>query len=124
MEKTKRWFLVVWTCVGGILLTGVFVYLINILSVPVAILLWTVVIVFCLRGTVNKLESKGVPRIAGTTIAYVLMVVVLVLVFFLMFSPAFGFGDQFNDLLQRIPGYINDLMSLAHGVYAQYSDAF
>ena len=55
MEKTKRWFLVVWTCVGGILLTGVFVYLINILSVPVAILLWTVVIVFCLRGTVNKL---------------------------------------------------------------------
>lgn len=124
MEKTKRWFLVVWTCVGGILLTGVFVYLINILSVPVAILLWTVVIVFCLRGTVNKLESKGVPRIAGTAIAYVLMVVVLALVFFLMFSPAFGFGDQFKDLLQSIPGYINDLMSLANGVYAQYSDVF
>lgn len=124
MEKTKRWFLVVWTCVGGILLTGVVVYLINILSVPVGILLWTVVIVFCLRGTVNKLESKGVPRVAGTAIAYVLMVVVLALVFFLMFSPAFGFGGQFSNLIQSVPGYINDLINLANNVYAQYSDVF
>ena len=61
MEKARRRFLMVWTAVGAILLTGAAVYLINILSVPIGILLWTLVIVFCLRGTVNKLESKGVP---------------------------------------------------------------
>ena len=124
MEKTKHWFLTVWTIVGGILLAGVVVYLINILSVPVGILLWTVVIVFCLRGTVNKLASRGVPRVTATAIAYVLMFVVLALVFFLMFSPAFGFGGQFSDLIQSVPGYINDLIAWANSMYAQYSDVF
>ena len=124
MEKARRRFLVVWTAVGAILLTGAAVYLINILSVPIGILLWTLVIVFCLRGTVNKLESKGVPRAAGTGIAYLLMFAVLAIVSFLMLSPAFGFGEQFSDLVQSIPGYINDFMGWANGVYARYSDVF
>ena len=76
-------------------------------------MLWTLVIVFCLRGTVNKLESKGVPRPAGTGIAYLLMFAVLAIVSFLMLSPAFGFGGSsptwcghppasaFNDWSQR-----------------------
>ena len=124
MEKARRRFLMVWTAVGAILLTGAAVYLINILSVPIGILLWTLVIVFCLRGTVNKLESKGVPRPAGTGIAYLLMFAVLAIVSFLMLSPAFGFGEQFTDLVQSIPGYINDFMGWANGVYARYSDVF
>ena len=124
MEKARRRFLMVWTAVGAILLTGAAVYLINILSVPIGILLWTLVIVFCLRGTVNKLESKGVPRPTGTGIAYLLMFAVLAIVSFLMLSPAFGFGEQFTDLVQSIPGYINDFMGWANGVYARYSDVF
>ena len=124
MEKARRRFLMVWTAVGAILLTGAAVYLINILSVPIGILLWTLVIVFCLRGTVNKLESKGVPRPAGTGIAYLLMFAVLAIVSFLMLSPAFGFGEQFADLVQSIPGYITDFMGWANGVYARYSDVF
>ena len=63
MEKARRRFLMVWTAVGAILLTGAAVYLINILSVPIGILLWTLVIVFCLRGPVNKLEKLGVPGV-------------------------------------------------------------
>ena len=50
MEKARRRFLMVWTAVGAILLTGAAVYLINILSVPIGILLWTLVIV-CLLYT-------------------------------------------------------------------------
>ena len=124
LDGVKRPFLIVWTCVGAILLTAVVVYMLNILSVPVAILLWTVVIVFCLRSTVNKLEARGIPRVVGTTIAYVLMFVVLALVALLMFSPAFGFGDQFNNLIQSVPIYINDTMAWANGLYYQYSDVF
>ena len=104
--KARRRFLTVWTIVGAILLTGVLVYLFNLLSVPVGIVIWSVVIVFCLRGPVNKLEKLGVPRLAGTAIAYVLMFVVLALVGLLMFSPAFGVGDQFTNLIQSVPGYI------------------
>lgn len=31
----------------------------NILATPVAIVVWTTIIVFCLRGPVNYLDSKG-----------------------------------------------------------------
>ena len=45
------------------------------------------------------------------------MFAVLAIVSFLMLSPAFGFGEQFTDLVQSIPGYINDFMGWANGVY-------
>lgn len=122
LEAAKRSFLVVWTAVGAILLTGVAVYLINILTVPVGIVLWTVVIVFCLRGIVNKLEKMHVPRVAGTAIAYVVMAVVLALVVVLMFSPAFGVGGQFTSLVQSIPTYVDDVIQWGNGLYSRYSD--
>lgn len=120
--KARRRFLTVWTIVGAILLTGVLVYLFNLLSVPVGIVIWSVVIVFCLRGPVNKLEKLGVPRLAGTAIAYVLMFVVLALVGLLMFSPAFGVGDQFTNLIQSVPGYIQTIANWGNDLYARYAD--
>ena len=120
--KARRRFLTVWTIVGAILLTGVLVYLFNLLSVPVGIVIWSVVIVFCLRGPVNKLEKLGVPRLAGTAIAYVLMFVVLALVGLLMFSPAFGVGDQFTNRIQSVPGYIQTIANWGNDLYARYAD--
>ena len=121
-EKAKRSFLMVWTAVGAILLTGVAVYLFNILSVPVGIVLWSVIIVFCLRGPVSKLEKLGVPRMWGTAIAYVLMFAVLAVVCLLMFSPVFGVGDQFVNLIESIPTHVNDIIVWGNAVYSQYSD--
>ena len=75
--KLKRRCLQIWGAIGVIALLGVAIYLLDILAVPVGILIWTVIIVFCLRGIVNGLEKRGVNRVVGTTIAYVVMVVVL-----------------------------------------------
>ncbi len=121
-ERAKRGFLTVWTIVGAILLTGVLVYLFNILSVPVGIVIWTVVIVFCLRGPVNKLEKLGVPRVVGTALAYVLMFAVLALVGLLLFSPVFGVGDQFTNLIESIPGYVQTIVGWGNDLYARYAD--
>ena len=123
-DKTKRAFLIVWTIVGAGIITWACVYLINVLSIPVGIVLWTVVIVFCLRGTVNALEARGVSRVVGTAIGYVLMAVVIALVAFLMFSPVLGVGDQFNNLIQSIPSYIDQLTNWANSFYTQYQDVF
>ena len=120
--KARRRFLSVWTIVGGILLTGVLVYLMGILSVPVGIVVWSIIIVFCLRGPVNKLEKMGLNRAVATAISYVLMFVVLALVALLMFSPAFGVGGQFTNLIQSIPGYVQQLTEWGNQLYAQYSD--
>lgn len=120
--KARRRFLGVWTTVGAILLAGVAIYLLNILSVPVGVVIWAVIIVFCLRGPVAKLEKIGVPRVAGTAIAYVLMFVVLALVCLLMFSPAFGVGGQFASLVESVPGYISSISDWWNSFYSRYAD--
>ena len=67
--RARTRFFDLWAVVAAILLLAAIVYLLNILSVPVAILIWTVIIVFCLRGIVNGLEKHHVNRGLGTTIA-------------------------------------------------------
>lgn len=121
-EKTKRVFMLVWTTVGAILLAAVVVYLAKVLTVPMAIILWSVVIVFCLRGPVNRLEKWGIGRLWGTMIAYVVMFAVLAAVGLLLFSPIFGVGNQFTNLIESIPHYINNLITWGNNMYAQYSD--
>lgn len=108
-DKARRRFLDVWTGVGAILLTAVVVYLLGILAVPVSIVIWTVIIVFCLRGVVNGLERRGVNRTVGTALAYVAMALVLGFFAFLLFSPMFGLNAQFADLMSSIPQYVEAL---------------
>lgn len=120
--KLKRTCLRIWGTVGAILLLGVAVYLLEILALPVAILIWTLIIVFCLRGLVNFLERKGVNRAVGTGVAYVVMVAVVAGVAVLLGSPAVGLGDQFRNLVTSAPGYIRQISDWAGGLYAQYYD--
>lgn len=119
--KARVRFLDLWSIIAGILLLGVVVYLMNVLSVPVAILIWTVIIVFCLRGIVNGLEKHRVNRAVGTTIAYIVMAVVIALVGFLLFSPMFGLNAQFNDLLSNLPHYVNAVIAWGNDMYARYA---
>lgn len=121
LDNAKRHFLTVWTLVGAILLTVALVYLINVLSVPVGIVIWSTIIVFCLRAPVNKFEKMGIPRVWGSVIAYVIMFVVLILVCLLMFSPVFGVGDQFTSLIESIPGYVQSIMDWSGGLYERYA---
>ena len=83
--------------------------------------MWTIVIIFCLRGIVNKLQERGINRGLGTTIAYIVMAFVLVAIVVILFSPMFGIGDQFRNLAESIPAYIKDLTDWLNDLYARYS---
>lgn len=120
-DKARRRFLNVWTIVGAIALTWVVVQLLNILSVPVAIVIWTTIIVFVLRGTVNKLEEIGINRTVGTAIGYVIMFAVLALVAFLLFSPGVGMSTQFANLVENVPVYVQGISDWANDMYARYA---
>ena len=120
-DKARRRFLNVWTVVGAIALTWVVVQLLNILSVPVAIVIWTTIIVFVLRGTVNKLEEIGINRTVGTAIGYVIMFAVLALVAFLLFSPGVGMNTQFANLIENVPVYVQGISDWANDIYARYA---
>ena len=114
--------MVVWTWVGIILLCGVAVYLSGVVSNAIGIIVWTVVFVFILRGPVNWLDKHGVSRVIGTTVAYVLLVAVLALLIFAIFSPVFGLSTQFEDLLKSLPSYVEAFQSWATGLYERYAD--
>ena len=101
--------------------TWVVVQLLNILSVPVAIVIWTTIIVFVLRGTVNKLEEIGINRTVGTAIGYVIMFAVLALVAFLLFSPGVGMNTQFANLIENVPVYVQGISDWANDMYARYA---
>ncbi len=120
-DKARRRFLNVWTIVGAIALTWVVVQLLNILSVPVAIVIWTTIVVFVLRGTVNKLEEIGINRTVGTAIGYVIMFAVLALVAFLLFSPGVGMNTQFANLVENVPVYVQGISDWANDMYARYA---
>lgn len=119
--RARTRFFDLWAVVAAILLLAATVYLLNILSVPVAILIWTVIIVFCLRGIVNGLEKRHINRGLGTTIAYVIMALVLALIGFLLFSPMFGLNAQFNDLVSNLPHYVDAVIAWGNDLYARYA---
>ena len=119
--RARTRFFDLWAVVAAILLLAAIVYLLNILSVPVAILIWTVIIVFCLRGIVNGLEKHHVNRGLGTTIAYIIMALVLALIGFLLFSPMFGLNAQFNDLVSNLPHYVDAVIAWGNDLYARYA---
>lgn len=77
-----------------------------VLSTPISIILWTCVFVFLLRGIVNSLDKKGINRVIGTIIAYLIMVLIVALVLWFMFSPAFGFVEQVKNMIEDIPKYV------------------
>ena len=111
-----------------IIVLAVLLYLLgqvlNILASPIAIVVWTTIIVFCLKGPVNALEKKGIPRVWGACVSFLLLVVVLGFLFWLLFSPNLGLGGQFASLIETIPGQINDLTKWLNQIYAQYSYIF
>lgn len=111
-----------------IILLAILLYLagqvLNILANPIAIVVWTTIIVFCLKGPVNYLEKRGVSRVWGTCVAFVLLALGLITLGWVLFSPVLGLGGQFASLIDSIPHQISEVRTWINEVYAQYSYLF
>ncbi|MEF2655204.1 MAG: AI-2E family transporter [Eggerthellaceae bacterium] len=111
-----------------IILLAILLYLagqvLNILANPIAIVVWTTIIVFCLKGPVNYLEKRGISRVWGTCVAFVLLALGLIALGWVLFSPVLGLGGQFASLIDSIPHQISEVRTWINEVYAQYSYLF
>lgn len=121
--KTRRHFLRVWMLVGVGILVSALAYLLNVLALVVGILLWTLIIVFCLRGVVAFIEKAGFSRLIGTSVAYLLMFAILLGLGTLLFSPVFGLNEQTAAFLRSIPSYVEQLIRWGNDLYVKY-DSF
>lgn len=122
--QLQRVFLCIWSIVGAAIIIWLVGFLLNVFSLPVSIMIWMLVFIFCLRSIVNSLEKRGINRGLGTAIAYLVMFVVLGAVLFLMFSPVFGLSGQFSSLFISIPEYITQATDWADGFYKDHLGIF
>lgn len=116
-----------WLYAGAfIIVLGLVLFLLgqvlNLLSVPVGIVIWTIVLVFCLKGPVNALEKRGLNRFLGTCVAYLLFFAFLALLGWVLFSPVLGLGGQFLALFEGFPTQVAALNDMWNSFYAQYAD--
>lgn len=118
--KMRRWLYAGAFIIVAAIVLFLFGQVLNLLSVPVGIVIWTIVLVFCLKGPVNALEQRGVNRFLGTCAAYLLLCLFIALLSWVLFSPMVGIGGQFLALLEGIPAQIAVLNDMWNGFYAQY----
>lgn len=123
-SKWPKRFLTIWTCIGAVILVGVFIYLLNVLALPVSMIIWTFVFIFSLRPLVNFFDRHGMNRGISTTLAYVVMFAILAAIAFLMFSPMFGLPDQFKNLAKNIPVFAANITDWFNTEYSRYSKWF
>ncbi len=121
-DKALRRLVRIWTWVGIIILGAVVVYLSGVVSNAIGVIVWSVVFVFILRGPVNWLDKHGVNRTIGTIVSYVLLVAVVGLLLFVIFSPVFGIRDQFTDLMNSLPAIVKNFQDWASDLYTRYAD--
>ena len=114
--------LIIWSCIGAAALIYLLGIALNVLAMPVGILIWTVLLVFLLGWQVDALERRGIKRIFGTIAAYLGMFVILAVAGALMFSPFFNVGEQFENLIRGLPGYVEQMVAFANSLSSRFAD--
>ena len=126
-SRLTKWLLalvVVWTFVGVGVLFYFFGNVLNVLSIPIGIIVWCVILVFGLRSPINWMNQKGLPRGLACAIAFVLLIAAAVVVFTLVTSPVFGIGEQFDSLVGGSSSFADGLRGYVNDLYARYPVLF
>ena len=120
--KWRRRALIAWALIGLCALVWIAGLVLGALSMPVSIIVWCVVFVFCLNPIVDALHERGVGRGAGTAIAFLGLILVLALLVWILFAPGIGASGQFATLAAGLPGAVQDVMNAFTQFTQQYSD--
>ena len=120
-DDARRHFFQVWMVIGAAALLYMFGFVLDVLSIPVAIIVWTIIFVLVLRSPVDALERRGIRRGLGTTIAFVGMFAMVAALVIVMFSPIFGVNDQFANIFSALPTYVQGLIDWANSLYDKYA---
>ena len=114
-EKTGFWRLHgfrVWTVIGfGVILLAL-LRVADVIQLGLITIAVTAVIVFTAHGVVNFFEERGIPRLPGTLLTFLIGLIVIA-GFFALIIPAMV--DQTASLITNLPGYGNQIANWARG---------
>lgn len=97
---------------------GILTFLFTILKI-LAPLFIGFVIAWLFNPLVKKLEGKGIPRIAGSLIVYVIFLIIVV-VFLRFLVPTVYM--QVNELISNLPGIFNEVKNGINDIFARFSN--
>ena len=120
--KWRKRALIIWALIGVCALCYVFGILLDVLAMPVSIIVWCIIFVFCLNPIVNALDKRGIGRGVGTAIAFLALIICIAVLAWILFAPGIGASGQFASLANSLPGYAQSFMDSIGAVMAQYSD--
>lgn len=111
---------------GTVVLAGFIIWacglIMGVLAMPLSIVIWCAIFIFCLYPLVDWLQERGITRGLGTTIAYAVMIAVVAVIVWIMISPAFGLGAQFSSINDSVPQYIQGFNDWFQTLSARYSN--
>ena len=102
-----------WAIVGVCIIIGILLYIAGIIWQAVAVLIVTALLVFLLHGFVNRLERHGIPRWGGTTIAFLLIIAVIIACFMVLIPAVVSQLTSFTQQLPRYLAQIQDFVTKA-----------
>ncbi len=107
-----------WAIVGICIIIGILLYIAGIIWQAVAVIIVTALLVFLLHGFVNKLQRHGIPRWGGTTIAFLLIIAVIIGCIMAVI-PALV--SQLTSFSQQLPTYLSEIQAFITSTSASSS---
>jgi predicted PurR-regulated permease PerM len=101
----KQRFYLTFTVIGVVILVVGAIYVLGQIWTPISIVLFSAFLVFILRIPVAWLEKKGVPRVLGAAIMYIVALLVIAIIL-LIFIPVIV--EQIVGFASLVPGYVAD----------------
>lgn len=114
---------IVWTLIGVSILVYFSGNVLDVLSIPVGIIVWTTILVFTLRGLVDKLCGRNVPRAAAVTIAFLTLIVAIALIVLLIKPLVAGSGGA-DEFMSSISSSVAGVQFYVEKLYNDYPQIF
>jgi len=116
-ERFVRLGVLAWAGIGVIVLAYLLLRLLVYVNPVVPPLLLAVVVVYLLNPVVSALEQRGVPRVAGAGVVYVLFLCLVALAVSLLVPVV---TRQVTEVVDHFPGYVADAQDQVRRVAARF----
>jgi predicted PurR-regulated permease PerM len=116
-ERFVRLGILAWAGIGVIVLAYLVIRLLVYVNPVVPPLLLAVVVVYLLNPVVTALERRGVPRVAGAGVVYVLFICLVALAVNLLVPVV---TRQVAQVVEHFPSYVADAQALVRRVAARF----
>lgn len=114
---------IVWTLIGVSILVYFSGNVLDVLSIPVGIIVWTTILVFTLRGLVDRLCDRNVSRAAAVTIAFLSLIVVIALIVLLIRPLVAGSGGA-DEFMSSVSSSVTGVQLYVEKLYSDYPQIF